>query len=171
MMTRDDPGVPRLRFDKVALRLVHGVRCSLEKTVPCGLCVVFTVTAPIREPSKTLTALVEIIRAQLSLGTLVGEHAQTLHGNEVQIRIVTCRSPHAASVAGFVHNPDPPPSVLLNLAESLLKCGHAPDLAGSYDTALDLDMLRSVCEQVFDTDGYAKIVTIIDQRRARLAHK
>ena len=139
--------------------------------MPCGLCIVFTVTAPIREPSRTMAALVEIIRAQLLLGTVRGEHAQTLYGNEAQVRVVTCHSPHAARVAGFVHNPDQPPSVLLNMAESLLKCGHATDLAESHGTALGLDMLRSVCKQVFDADGYAKVVSSIDQRRARLAHK
>ena len=84
MATRDNPGAtPRLRFDKVALRLVQGVRGALEEAVPDGLCVLFAVTAPIREPSKTLAALIETIRARLSFGAVPGDHAEALHGNEV----------------------------------------------------------------------------------------
>ena len=79
MATRNNPGVtPRLRFDKVALRLVQGVRGALEGAVPNGLCVVFTVTAPIWAPSKTMAALIEIIRAQLSPGTLMSKHMEVL---------------------------------------------------------------------------------------------
>ena len=123
MATGYSPGAaPRLRFDKVALRLVQGVRGALEGAVPDGLCVVFALTAPIREPSKTLTALIETIRARLSLGAVLGEHVEALHGNEVRVRVVTSRLPQAVRVAGFVHNPDPPPSVLLDMAQPMLEC-------------------------------------------------
>jgi len=48
MANRDSPGAtPRLRYDKVALRLVQGVRGALEGAVPDGLCVIYAVTAPI----------------------------------------------------------------------------------------------------------------------------
>ncbi len=168
MTTRDSPGAtPRLRFDKVALRLAQGVRGALEGAVPDGLCVMFAVTAPIREPSKTLTALIEIIRARLSLGAVLGEHAEALHGNEVRVRVVTARSPYAARVAGFVHNPDTPPSALLDMAQSLLECVEAPDVASSNGTAPNLETLRRVCEQVLDADGCAKVVAAVGQQRAR----
>ena len=84
---------------------------------------------------------------------------------------MTSQSPHAAKVAGFVHNPDPPPIVLLDIAESMLKCVEAPDVAGRLFTAPNLDMLRRVCEQVLDADGYAKIVAAIGQRHALATQK
>ena len=162
--TRDRPGaIPRLRSDKVALRLVQGIRSALEGAVPDGVCVVFAVTAPIREPSKTSAALIEIIRARLSLGAVLGDHAEPLYGNEVRVRVVTSRSPYAARVAGFVHNPDPPPSGLLDMAQSLLECVEAPDVTR---IPSNLETLRRVCEQVLDENGCAKVVAA-GQQRAR----
>ena len=169
MAMRDGRGAtPRLRFDKVALRLVQGVRGELEGDVPDGLCVVFAVAAPIREPSRTITALVEVLRARLSLGAVLGEHAELLHGNAGRVRILTSRSPHAARVAGFVHNPDPPPDALLDMAQSVLESVEAPDVAGSDGAAPDLETLRRVCEQVLDADGCAKVVAAASQQCARV---
>ncbi len=168
MATRDSPGdTPRLRFDKVALRLVQGVRSALEGAVPDGRCVVFTVTAPIREPSKTMAALIEMIQLQLSVGAVLAEHAQTLHGNEVRVRVVANQSRHAEKVAGFVHNPDPPPDVPLNIAQSLLEIVEVSDVARSQSSAAKLDTLRRVCGQVLDANGCAKVVAAVSQRRAR----
>ena len=168
MATSYSPGAaPRLRFDKVALRLVQGVRGALEGAVPDGLCVVFAVTAPIREPSKTLTALIETIRARLSLGAVLDEHVEALHGNEVRVRVVTSRLPQAVRVAGFVHNPDPPPSVLLDMEQSMLECVEAPDVARSPGTAPNLELLRRVCEQVLDADGCAKVSADVGQQQVR----
>jgi hypothetical protein len=142
MATRDSPGTtPRLRFDKVARRLVQGVRGSLEGAVPDGLCVMFAVTAPVREPSKTLTAL-----------------------------IVTSRLPNAARVAGFVHNPDPPPSGLLDMAQSLLECVEAPDVARRLGAVPNLETLRHVCEQLLDIDRCANVIAAVGQQSARATH-
>ena len=47
----------RLRFDKVALRLVGGLKAALASVVPEGETVVFTISAPIRLPAKTAVAL------------------------------------------------------------------------------------------------------------------
>ncbi len=153
-----NPGaIPRLRFDKVALRLVQSVRAALEGTVPNGRCVVFAVTAPIREPSKTSAALIKTIRARLTLGAVPGDHVEALHGNEVRVRIVTSRSPHAAKVAGFVHNPDPPPSGLLDMAQALLESVEAPDMVRTRGTPAAVRTLQRVCEQVLDEDGCTKV--------------
>ena len=59
---RGDLARPRLRFDRVVLRLVGGLRAALSELVPDGVAVVLTVTAPIRLPSKTATALEGRIR-------------------------------------------------------------------------------------------------------------
>ena len=48
---------PRLRFDKVATRLIERLQATLGKTVPDGMTVMLTITAPIRVPSKTAASL------------------------------------------------------------------------------------------------------------------
>ncbi|MBV9537988.1 MAG: hypothetical protein JOY70_03525 [Acidisphaera sp.] len=111
---------PRLRSDKVAIRLLQRVRDALERDLPDGVCVLFTVTAPIREPAKTTTALIATIRARVSCGAVPGDHIATLHDNEVRVRVVACRSPHALRVTGFVHNPHPAARALLDAAQSRL---------------------------------------------------
>ncbi len=162
MATPYSPGAtPRLRFDKVALRLVQSVRAAVEAAVPNGLCVIFAVTAPIREPSKTLTGLIETIRARLSLGAGLGEHQAAIHANGVRVRVVKSRLAHAAKVAGFVHNPDPPPGALLDLAQALLAGVEAPDVAVSCGQTL-----RRVCEKVLEAESCAKVVAAVTQQRA-----
>src|SRR5579862_5435604 len=49
----------RLRFDKVATRLLERLQGALGQTVPDGIAVLVTVTAPIRLASKTAAALEE----------------------------------------------------------------------------------------------------------------
>jgi hypothetical protein len=140
--------VPRLRFDKVALRLVRGVRGALEGAVPEGLSVVFAVTAPIREPAKTMAALAETIRVRLSNGAAPGERAETIHGNRIRVRLVTNRSRHPARIAGFVHNPEPSPGALLDMAQLLLNGVGAP--ASSDRPAGEVASLQRICEQLFN---------------------
>ena len=48
---------PRLRFDKVATRLIERLQATLGDTVPDGMTVLLTITAPIRMPSKTAASL------------------------------------------------------------------------------------------------------------------
>ena len=48
---------PRLRFDKVATRLIERLQATLGEIVPDGMTVLLTITAPIRLPSKTAAAL------------------------------------------------------------------------------------------------------------------
>ena len=50
---------PRLRFDKVATRLIERLQATLGETVPDGMTVLLTITAPIRLPSKTAASLEE----------------------------------------------------------------------------------------------------------------
>ena len=59
---RGDLTKPRLRFDRVALRLVGGLQAALSEFVPDGEAVILTITAPIRLPSKTAAALESKIR-------------------------------------------------------------------------------------------------------------
>jgi hypothetical protein len=48
---------PRLRFDKVATRLIERLQAALGETVPDGMTVLLTITAPIRLPSRTAASL------------------------------------------------------------------------------------------------------------------
>src|SRR5260370_20963214 len=60
---------PRLRFDKVATRLIEGLQAALGEIVPDGMTVLLTITAPIRLPSKTAASLEDKILTLISRGT------------------------------------------------------------------------------------------------------
>jgi hypothetical protein len=112
---------PRLRFDRVALRLVQDLQTGLSELVPDGEAVVLTVTAPIRLPSKTAAALESKIRDCLARRSAPVEVKDTIHGNQIRVRLVKCVSRRMSKVIGFVHNPDSDPDVLLGLTQSLLQ--------------------------------------------------
>jgi hypothetical protein len=95
---------PRLRYDKVAIRLVNQVRDAVCESVPDGRAVIFTVTAPIRQPSKTACALAERIRETLASLPAHPEVAEVIHGNHVRIWIVAGKK-LTSNVIGLVHNP------------------------------------------------------------------
>lgn len=122
-LTRYAPATkPRLRFDKVALRLVRDLQSALRESVPDGRTVVITVTAPIRLASKTVAMLADEIRDRLARRTARLELDETIKGNQVRARLVKDASGRASKVVGFVHNPDPDhPELLLRLTESLLR--------------------------------------------------
>ena len=96
---------PRLRFDRVAKRLIADVQTELRDDVPKGTTVIFACTAPIRLASKTAAALEAAIRTLLTSRAKQPELAKTINGNRIRIRIV--RAAHQPNVVGFVHNPDP----------------------------------------------------------------
>jgi hypothetical protein len=111
---------PRLRFDKVATRLIARLRAALGETVPDGLTVLLTITAPIRLPSKTAASLEDKIRTLVGRGSSRRGEKDTIHGNRVQIRLVREESARAPKLIGFVHNSDSDPRVLLNMTRELL---------------------------------------------------
>jgi hypothetical protein len=112
--SRADAARPRLRFDKVATRLIERVRATLGDAVPDGTTVLLTVTAPIRLASRTATALEEKIRILLARGSSGRDAEETIHGNRVRIRVWRGQSARTAKLIGFVHNPDPDPLLLLS---------------------------------------------------------
>ena len=113
---------PRLRFDKVATRLIERLQATLGETVPDGMTVLLTITAPIRLPSKTAASLEDKIQ------TLLGRRSpgrgrdekDTIHGNRVRIRLLKDKSERAPKMIGFVHNSDSDPLLLLNMTRELL---------------------------------------------------
>jgi len=105
---------PRLRFDRVALGLVRRLQAALCESVPDGKTLILTITAPIRVPSKTAAALEDKIRTYLARRSAQVEARDTIHGNQIRVRLVKGGgSERTSKVIGFVHNPDSDPDVLL----------------------------------------------------------
>ena len=73
---------PRLRFDRVALRVIRRLQAALSASVPDGTTLILTITAPIRVPSKTAAALEDDIRTYLERKSARGEAKYTIHGNQ-----------------------------------------------------------------------------------------
>jgi hypothetical protein len=113
-MSGDHRAPPRLRLDRVAVRVIEDLRSTLE--VPTDVMVLVTITAPIRLASKTASAIAGEARALLARKARPGEARIELHGNAVRIRLATAGRA-TAKVIGFVHNPDADPGVLLDTTE------------------------------------------------------
>jgi hypothetical protein len=112
---------PRLRFDKVATRLMERLQATLGETVPDGMTVLLTITAPIRLPSKTAASLEDKIETLLGRESPGRDEKDTIHGNRVQIRLLRHKSERASKMIGFVHNSDSDPLLLLNMTRELLE--------------------------------------------------
>lgn len=112
---------PRLRFDKVATRLIERLQATLGETVPDGMTVLLTITAPIRFPSKTAAVLEDKIQTLFGRGSPGRDEKDTIHGNHVQTRLLRDESVRAPKMIGFVHNPDTDPLLLLNMTRELLE--------------------------------------------------
>jgi len=164
---------PRLRFDKVVLRLIGGLQAALREAVPDGQAVMLTVTAPIRLPGKTAAALESRIRDRLARRS--ARIAETIHGNRVRVRIVTGVSAKASKVIGFVHNPETDAEMLLNLAQSLLQeIGAAADkpppkrftgerwlvIADEHGFS-QIEIHRQIHAQLSTTTGFKKILMVL----------
>ena len=122
---------PRLRFDKVVIRLVGRLKANLRDAVPDGVTVLVTVTAPIRLAGKTAVALEEKIRALLARKGERPEKKATMHGNRIRIRVENAGSGPASKVIGFVHNPDTDPRIFFDMTRSLLVLFRATSEAGA----------------------------------------
>lgn len=116
-----DLNAPRLRFDKVALRVVGRLQAALAADVADAQVVLFTITAPIRLPSKTAAELERVIRQRLAEAATRAEIDDTICANAVRIRFVEGAG-RSAKVIGFVHNPESDPARLLDLAQALIQC-------------------------------------------------
>jgi hypothetical protein len=112
------------------------LQTTLGETVPDGVTVLLTITAPIRLPSKTAASLEDKVQALLGRGSRVRDETGTIHGNRVQIRLLRGESERAPKMIGFVHNSDSDPLLLLNMTHELLEliggedARRSPRLAG-----------------------------------------
>lgn len=112
---------PRLRFDKVATRLMKRLETACGETVPDGMTVLVTIAAPIRLASKTAAVLEEKIQTLAGRRSPGRDAEATIHGNRVRIRLLRSQSGRAPKMIGFVHNSDSDPLLLLNMTRELLE--------------------------------------------------
>ena len=93
------------------------MRDAVGESVPDGKLVVFTVTAPIRLPSETASALEESISRLLASRRARGKLEDVIHGNHIRIWLVPAGDVTSKAI-GLVHNPGPSAEVLLATALS-----------------------------------------------------
>ena len=111
---------PRLRFDRTAVGLVRRLRATLATCVPVGKTLVVTITAPIRQDSKTGLMLADRIRRLLAGGRV--QLRTRICGNRIQARVLQGGCSRTSRVIGFVHNPEPNPAALFSATRCLLAC-------------------------------------------------
>jgi len=112
---------PRLRFDRVVLRVFSDLRAALQDAVPSGVTVVVALTAPIRLASKTTVAIEANVRKLLEKRSPRASATRTIETNEVRIQILRGEKTATSSLVGFVHNRDSDPTLLFSLTRALLR--------------------------------------------------
>lgn len=112
---------PRLRFDRVVLRLLGDVQAALRDAIPDGRAVILTVTAPILLPGRTAVALEEKIRGILARKPSARDVSLAIHGNGIRLRRLAAVPAGMPKLVGFVHNPDTDPGMILDLTEALIR--------------------------------------------------
>jgi hypothetical protein len=170
---RSSVKAPRLRFDRVVLRLLGRLREVLQDSLPSAVTVVVTVTAPIRLAGKTGVALEEGIRALLRNRSSRGRLEDTIHGNGIRIRVLKSAAKSATSrLVGFVHNRDSDPGVLFDMVESLLRgiaaakhgrrraSGERWLVVALEDESSLTKTYRHVCDQLFAETDFARVILV-----------
>lgn len=164
-----------LRFDKVATRLMDRLQAALAETVPDGMTVLLTITAPIRLPSKTAAALEDKIQAFLAPGR---DQKHTINGNRIQIRILRHNFERVPKLLAFVHNPDSDPLLLLNmtceLVERISAKARRPATQPSRERWLVLisalrssylEAYRHICSQLCMASYFKKVFIVFSDNR------
>lgn len=168
---------PRLRFDKVATRVIRRLQASLDETVPDGMTVLLTITAPIRLPSKTAAALEDKIRTLLGRESPGRNEKGTIHGNRVHIRLVKVKCERAPQLIGFVHNSDSDPLQLLSMTRDLLELITAAAGRRARDRWLvlvsaggisGLEAYRYICSQLRRATNFKKVLMVSGDGRVGL---
>ncbi|MBV9155876.1 MAG: hypothetical protein JO097_06420 [Acidobacteriaceae bacterium] len=167
----------RLRFDKVATRLIERLQTSVGEHVPNGVTVLLTITAPIRLPSKTAAALEDKIQTVLGRGSASRDDQDTIYGNRVRVRMLREKAQLAPRMIGFVHNSDSDPHLLLNITGELLELisvnssKRAARVAGDRWLVIRsgeisyLDAYRHVCSQLRMPPDLKKILVVFEDGR------
>jgi hypothetical protein len=168
---RDDSVRPRLRFDRVVLRLFADLRAAVSDVIAQDQAVIVTVTAPVRMGGKTAEAIADRIRG----GHRRGDVNATIHGNQVQLRRIARVPKQMPKLIGFVHNPETDPGPILNLMQAMLrgigeamlqrKAGSATRerwlILSNPNGHLHADTYRRIWEQIAIPSGFAKILVVL----------
>lgn len=123
LFRRSRPKSPRLRFDRVVVRLLGRLRVALAERLPHGTTAVVTITAPIRLASRTASALEEMIGTLPRARSARRPMRKTINGNQVRVQIMRSGRTSRSPLAGFVHNRDSDPGILFDLTRALLRIG------------------------------------------------
>ena len=115
-----------LRFDRVVVRVLGDLTRFAERAMPTGMTVLVAISAPIRLPAKTVSALEADIDALISGGPVGQDRGGVLCGNDVTLRLVEHPSRRTHKLVGFVHNRGVDATQLLNLAEAWLRSEARP---------------------------------------------
>jgi len=110
-----------LRFDRVVVRVLGGLRAFAESAAPPGVTILLAISAPIRSPAKTADDAKREIGALLSAGTPGADRIATLQGASLRLRVIDHSSTRVGRLIGFVHNPDSASKPLLDIAEHWLR--------------------------------------------------
>lgn len=175
IVTRDGLGHPRLRFDRVALRLVRDLHIALRESVPRHATLVITVTAPIRKSSRTVVSLVDEIGRMLARKRARVDMRESIEGNRIEARLVNDLSGRASRAIAFVHNPDSDPEVLFGVTAVVLQAiafAAARDVPKRMAAARWLVMAdetglaqpatyRHVCAQLAPVSGFERILLVL----------
>jgi hypothetical protein len=169
---------PRLRFDKVALRLVARLRDSLQDAVPDGETLVFTITAPIRMWTKTASVLEEAIRDGLGRQSSFSNNKHAIHNNHIEVRLVKHGLIGASKVAGFVHNPESEPALIFDMTSSLIECIGAAGVRAptkdvrerwlvlaNEDGPPHIEAFRAIYAQLFIPNDFKRILMVFAEGR------
>ena len=160
---------PRLRFDRVALRLVDDLRTALCRSLPDGQTVLVTITAPIRLPARTAAAIEEKIRKLVATRAAPARLTDTIHGNGIQVHLLKGGTGRTARLIGFVHNPDSDPGILVDVARALLaRVGSGERTPGprwlivaSQNGAVPIEACRHVCSQLGIGNVFERTLAVV----------
>jgi hypothetical protein len=109
-----------LRFDRVVVRVLRDLWRCAERSTPARATVILTLTAPIRVPAKTVSALELEIDALLRAGVDARDRIADVWGNAARLRLVEPASTRSYKLIGFVHHRGIDAKHLLDLAERWL---------------------------------------------------
>ena len=170
-LRRSRPKAPRLRFDRVVVRLLGRLRVAVATRLPQGTTAVVTVTAPIRLASRTAAVLEEMIRTLPRARSGPRPVRKTINGNQVRIQIMRSGGTSRAPLAGFVHNPDTDTSLLFGLTRALLRVGARSNSRAGFSGARWLVIVteherawistyRHACSELFARGDFQRIVLV-----------
>jgi hypothetical protein len=167
---------PRLRFDKVVVRVTERLQAAAAGCAPAGVTVIVTLTAPIKVAARTAIAIEDTLRA-LAVHSAAEPHASlTGLGNRVRIQFVTHGITGAPRLITFVHNPGTDPRLFVNMTRELLDLTSATArrratrgiVVMTARNSACLDVYRYIYSQLRGATNARKILMVFGDGRAEL---